>query len=1236
MQKKILVLVANPKGTINLNLLPEIRELKEALRRSLNRERFEVVWEVAVKRTDLYDYILETKPQIVHFCGHSTKQGLFLEDDQGQATVVSKQVITHLLKNFADRIECVLLNACDSENLADELGQHLNYVIGMSQEVRDDAAIAFAKAFYAALGAGELYERAFEGGKTAVLDLAESRQAEHRKAIVVDEAGNPVQSRNPEHQIPVLKVNPHPTVIQSVWLSLEQRQQAIRELLAAMAGEVNHIKLFHTDQPIVLQDQYIPIQVTLERRYRHTVETIGGYAESEAELKRIYAMKGSEAEMQRQQVDWDEAKQKQSRLIVLADPGMGKSTLLKREAITVLQQANQALSAGKPLPEVTLPLLIRLSTLADETTTLPTEEAILKIVQEQYPHLFKHHPDAEVMAFLNGFLKTQLLSGRALLLLDALDEVPDQQRSKLLEKLDIFAKAFSACPIIGTSRIVGYGGKWLNGAKDLEIVPFTQKNSETYVEKWFQNAQPSLQDQSAKPHGLIQALRERPQLAGLAQNPLLLSLICSLFQRNQLTLPARRSEIYEQAVNCILSEWNQTRPNHDKNRTAAKIRLLEALAYYFSRKGQEVFDYDDLYDWVEDYLDSDNVPRDLRDAGTGDLIAELSEEDGILHKLYRDRQDQQYLFLHRTFQEYFTACSLKRLIKKNKQNSAYITELVRQYHWKYNWHETLILLAGLMNDPFSLLEAILAEKDDIFQTQLLLAGRCLAECREISHPLADQLIDRIYQFWLNHPEAEFIQAVVVILSQTRVRLAQILRTALEDETSDVRYYAAVIMKNIDREGVIDALATSLFDLESYVSRSIPAVLGGIGTEKAVDTLIQALSHPDFYIRCQSAIVLGNMNIGKAVGPLIQALSDENSWVRRNAAEALGIICDERAFPALIHVLSDQDTYVGYRVAEALGKINNERAANHLILALSSQDSYTRYFTVGALGKINGSEKVLYALVRALSDHEANVRSKAAEALGNINHEKAAESLIQVLCDKSPEVRSSAAKALGKIGNGTVVNSLIQALSDQNSDVRYRAAEALGKIGGERAIIFLITALFDQNSSVRSYSAEALGKIGDEKVVDSLVQSLFDQYSYIRSKVAEALGKIGGGKAIDLLIRVISDQHKDVRSSVAEALGKIGSEKAIDPLIRAISDQNSDVRYRVIEALGRIDSERIIEPLILALSDQNSNVRNSAVYTLTKTGNVTSLEKLLQLPNLDLKDTAIFSLGTCAKIRYPSF
>ena len=802
----------------------------------------------------------------------------------------------------------------------------------MNQPVSDDAAITFTTGFYDALGAGESIKDALEIGKNAVLGNTLSRNPQSRKFIVVNDYDNSIEIRNQEHLIMVLKTNPRPTPIKPLWLSPEKEREAVRQLLAAIEKSCNTISLFHTPEPIILKEQYIPVQVTLERRYQHTVETTWGYAESDAELRRIYALKGSdEEEIKRQQVNWQEAKRQESRIVILADPGMGKSTLLRMEVCRTVEQSHQVLQNKEPLEEIAIPLLIRLSTLAEKITNTPAFEAILEIVRERHSNLLTHHQDAEMVAFLNDFLQEKLLQGKCWLLLDALDEVTQEKRHLLIQKLNDFARAYPNCSIIGTSRIVGYGGKLVDGAKDMEIVPFTQQETERYIKTWFTNAQKSLTDKSVAAKGLIQALRDRPQIAGLAQNPLLLSLICSLYQRDKLKLPARRGQIYKQSVDCMLDEWRRTRPDYSSDRTEAKIRLLEAMAYHFTSQEREVFEYEELYDWVEGFLEAGDAPRDLRDAKTGELIAELSEEDGILQKLYQDKNDDQYLFLHRTFQEYFTASYLNRLIKKQPADGIV---LVRQYFWNYDWHETVTLLAGLMKQPMLLIKAILSMRDDIFNTQLLLAGRCIAECNKILDPLIDQTIDRIYQFWLTYPKFEFISLVIVAISQTHVKLVQSLHTAFQDRDPQVRKNAA-------------------------------RALGDIGSDQAVEGLIAALQDRDPQVRKSAARALGDIGSDQAVEGLIAALQDEGGpVVRKSAAEALGKIGSDQAVEDLIEAL--QDTFfdeVGKVAAEALGKIGSDQVVESLIAALQHEDSRVRFFAAEVLGKI-GSPACLEKLLQS--------------------------------------------------------------------------------------------------------------------------------------------------------------------------------------------------------------------------------------------------------------------------------
>ncbi len=202
--KKVLVLAANPK--MDLRLDREIREIDDVLRRSMYRDQFKLESKLAVRVQDLQRALSEVKPRIVQFCGHgSGSEGLVLENNAGQQQLVSTEALADLFKLFANRVECVLLNACYSGVQAQAIVKNINYVIGMGKDVRDDAAIAFTVGFYEALGSGESIESAYNLGCNRI-QLEINRSANYRTPNLV-----PV----PEHLIPVLLKNPNPVEISS-------------------------------------------------------------------------------------------------------------------------------------------------------------------------------------------------------------------------------------------------------------------------------------------------------------------------------------------------------------------------------------------------------------------------------------------------------------------------------------------------------------------------------------------------------------------------------------------------------------------------------------------------------------------------------------------------------------------------------------------------------------------------------------------------------------------------------------------------------------------------------------------------------------------------------------------------------------------------------------------------------------------------------------------------------------
>jgi hypothetical protein len=93
---------------------------------------------------------------------------LILENEVGKAVAVSTEALAGLFELFADRVECVVLNACYSEVQAEAIAQHIPYVIGMNKAIGDRAAIEFAISFYDALGAGESIEFAYKLGCNAI------------------------------------------------------------------------------------------------------------------------------------------------------------------------------------------------------------------------------------------------------------------------------------------------------------------------------------------------------------------------------------------------------------------------------------------------------------------------------------------------------------------------------------------------------------------------------------------------------------------------------------------------------------------------------------------------------------------------------------------------------------------------------------------------------------------------------------------------------------------------------------------------------------------------------------------------------------------------------------------------------------------------------------------------------------------------------------------------------------
>jgi len=181
----ILFLAAEPTDLVRLRLGREAREIQEKLQLAKFRDGFRFEQRHAVRPADLTQALLDYAPQIVHFAGHGAASGeICLEDVSGRAHPVTPQALQAVFDPLADAVRCVVLNACYSVRQAEAIARHIPYVVGVAQEIDDEAATAFAVGFYQAIGAGLSIEKAVTLGNAQMSMLGYDSAAAtlHRRA----------------------------------------------------------------------------------------------------------------------------------------------------------------------------------------------------------------------------------------------------------------------------------------------------------------------------------------------------------------------------------------------------------------------------------------------------------------------------------------------------------------------------------------------------------------------------------------------------------------------------------------------------------------------------------------------------------------------------------------------------------------------------------------------------------------------------------------------------------------------------------------------------------------------------------------------------------------------------------------------------------------------------------------------------------------------------------------------
>jgi hypothetical protein len=396
------------------------------------------------------------------------------------------------------------------------------------------------------------------------------------------------------------------------------------------------------------------------------------------------------------------------RHVILGDPGSGKTTLLRFLALVGRSEPLQRRYRHREQHAVfryeedeRLPIVVTLRRYADA------------LKQDDNLSLFDYilvniAADFSIADLSSEFLAYYLESGKAILLFDGLDELPNPAfKRKVRNRVQNLAEGYPGNCLLVTSRIYGYDGAFRFDDTTWQhhrVARLGMAEIERFVDDWYRVRVERPKDRKDYQQSLLAILRneEHEAIRELARNPLLLTIMV-LVHRIDAVLPDERHVLYQKCTETLLNTWH-TWKFHEMDRLhRAKVdrlnmQRMQAIAWWMQRRmgeteagRQAVVTYADLHGELTRHIadekppNPDYAPEDIATA----FIEFVQDRAGLLVEI----GDRQFSFVHLTFQEYLTAGHIKTLTEPLSVRDAW-DQQIAPHCTDPRWREVIRLLVA--------------------------------------------------------------------------------------------------------------------------------------------------------------------------------------------------------------------------------------------------------------------------------------------------------------------------------------------------------------------------------------------------------------------------------------------------------------------------------------------------------------------------------------------------------------